>query len=213
MQALLNQLESGLQKLSLDLSIQQQDSLIAFIHLIEKWNRSYNLTAVNKLDEMVSLHLLDSLSVIPFIEGESFIDVGTGAGLPGVPLAITFPQCQFTLLDTNGKRTRFLLQAKAELGLDNIQVLKTRAESYQPEKKFDGVFSRAFTSLSDMLQHTQQLCAENGSFYAMKGLYPEKELRELPKGFKVKGSHRLSVPGVEGERHLVVIQSDQYQSP
>ncbi len=203
-----SRLNCGLETLAITLSTQQKNCLINYLLLIEKWNKSYNLTAIKKPEDMLVLHLLDSLSIAPFLEGEYFVDVGTGAGLPGIPLAIALPEQQFTLLDTNSKKTRFLLQVKAELALDNVQVVKARAEDFTPLKKFDGVLSRAFTSLREMLVYTQALCAEQGSFYAMKGLYPEKELRDLPKGFNVKACYTLAVPDLEGERHLVVIQAN-----
>lgn len=213
MRSLIDRLDSGIKNLAIELTKQQQNNLIDYLLLIEKWNRSYNLTAISKPEDMLVLHLLDSLSVVPLLKGEHFIDVGTGAGLPGIVLAIALPQQQFTLLDTNGKKTRFLLQVKAELSLNNVQVIKSRAEDFTPQKKFDAVLSRAFTSLKEMLNCTEQLCVQNGHFYAMKGQYPEKELRDLPKGFNVKACHTLSVPDLEGQRHLVVIQKEQHSSP
>ena len=213
MQSLIARLDIGIKKLAIELTRQQQNILIDYLILIEKWNRSYNLTAISKPEDMLALHLLDSLSVVPFLNGKHFIDVGTGAGLPGIVLAVALPQQQFTLLDTNGKKTRFLLQVKAELALNNVKVIKSRVEDFIPEQKFDGVLSRAFTSLKEMLNCTEQLCTQNGHFYAMKGQYPEKELRDLPKGFNVKACHTLAIPDLEGQRHLVVLQKDQHSSP
>jgi 16S rRNA (guanine527-N7)-methyltransferase len=208
MSALLSRLEKGLKTLDLEVSSEHQQQLISYLMLMEKWNQAYNLTAIQQLDEMIPRHLIDSLSIAPYLQGEHFIDVGTGPGLPGLPLAVVFPQRKFVLLDSNGKRTRFLLQVKNNLGLANVEIVKARVESYSADKLFDGILSRAFSSLTEMLVSTKHLCAKNGRFYAMKGLYPEKELRDLPKGFNVEACHRLSVSGLEAERHLVLIQAD-----
>ena len=154
---------------------------------------------------MLPLHLLDSLSIIPFVQGEDILDVGTGPGLPGIPLAIFYPERKFTLMDSNGKKTRFLFQVKNELGLNNVAEIQSRVEAYQPEQSFDAITSRAFTSLSDMVEKTSHLLKKNGRFYAMKGQYPHQELREMPKHYNVVASHPLQVPSVNGERHLIEI--------
>ena len=172
------------------------------INLLDKWNKAYNLSAIRNIHEMLDRHLIDSLSIAKAIEGERFIDVGTGPGLPGIPLAIFYPDKQFSLLDSNGKKTRFLQQAKMELGLANIEVFNERVEEHQTDKPYDGVLSRAFASLQDMLDGAGHLCAENGHYYAMKGLYPEMELQAISKPYKVQA---ITWSGNEVERHLVVI--------
>ncbi len=202
-------LDSGLAELSLSLDKRQQEKLIRYLQLLEKWNHTYNLTAVESAADRVSLHLLDSLSVLPYLSGDRFVDVGSGAGLPGIPLAVAMPDKVFTLLDSNAKRTRFLLQVKTELELDNIKVVHCRAESYKPAVLFDSVLSRAYASLSQMIEYTAPLCDYKGHFFAMKGQYPQKELRDLPKGFNVERFHELRVPGVIGDRHLIVICRSQ----
>lgn len=184
----------------------QLNVLIQFLNLLQKWNRSYNLTAVESLEDMVTRHLLDSASIVPYLTGHDFIDVGTGAGLPGIPLAILMPDKNFVLLDSNTKRTRFLLQVVSELKLPNVGVVASRVEAYVAEKTFDGVISRAFSSLAEMLEKCENLCSINGRLYAMKGLYPEKELRQIEKGINVEHCYRLSMPGEQGERHLLVLQ-------
>jgi len=198
-------LVSGLEAMGLPLSASQIDQLLQYLELLQRWNKAYNLTAVTDPLEMVSLHLLDSLSISPYLRGSRFIDVGTGPGLPGIPLAVVMPEAQFTLLDSNGKRVRFLFQVRVALGLTNAHEIHHRAEVYVPELPFDGVISRAFTSLVDMVDKTRALPGKDGHFYAMKGRYPEKELRELSKDYTVSACHQLKVPGVEGERHLVEI--------
>ena len=212
-------LREGLEKLSLSITDTQQQQLLKYLKLLQKWNKAYNLTAIREPLEMLALHLLDSLSVANLIKGERFIDVGTGPGLPGIPLAIIFPDREFELLDSNGKKTRFLFQAINELGLENASEVQSRVEEYKPcftsqeereqeekeEKKFDGVLSRAFTSIDDMVNKCQHLLREGGRFYAMKGQNPQQELSAIPKGYKVVASHRLVVPGVDAERHLIEI--------
>lgn len=198
-------LESGLDGLSVTVSRHQQQQLLDYLALLHKWNKAYNLTAIRDLPDMLALHLLDSLSVAPLICGERFIDVGTGPGLPGIPLAILFPERQFVLLDSNGKKTRFLFQAINSLGLSNVQEVQSRVEQYQPDRLFDGILSRAFASIVDMVLQSGHLLAENGRFYAMKGQLPQQELSALPKGFKVTASHKLDVPQVDAERYLIEI--------
>ena len=198
--------QEGLEQLSLNVSEIQQQQMLAYIELLQKWNKAYNLTAIRDPLEMLSLHLLDSLSIARLVCGKRFIDVGTGPGLPGIPLAILYPERQFVLLDSNGKKTRFLFQAKHELGLENVQEVQSRVEMYQPEETFDGVLSRAFTRIDEMVIRCQHLLSRNGRFYAMKGQLPKQELSALPKKYMVVGSHRLIVPGVDAERHLIEIQ-------
>ena len=196
-------LMNGCAEMGIALSEQQQQLLIEYIQLFEKWNKAYNLSAVRNVRQMIGRHLLDSLVVAPLITGKRFIDVGTGGGLPGIPLAIMFPERQFTLLDSNGKKTRFLYQVKSQLKLDNVEVVNTRVEAFQPDELFDGVISRAFASLLDMTTGCKHLLRKNGRFWALKGIYPDDELSALEKNYKVKASYPLSVPGEEGERHLL----------
>jgi len=197
-------LKKGISELDLDLSKEKINKLINYLNLLIKWNKAYNLTAVRDPLEMVNRHLIDSLSIVPYVDAKRIIDVGSGPGLPGIPLAICYPEMDVTTLDSNGKKTRFQLQAKTELGLDNLTVINKRVENCDFEP-FDQVISRAFASLEDMINWTHQLCKKDGVFLAMKGLYPEEELSALPDGYELKICHRLNVPGTEGERHLLVL--------
>ena len=155
---------------------------------------------------MLSYHLLDSLSIGPHLQGQSFIDVGTGAGLPGIPLAVTHPEKNFSLLDSNGKKIRFLFQIKTALQLRNVKEMQGRVEEYKPEQRYDGVISRAFASLTDMIEGSKHLLIPGGRFYAMKGRYPDKELSGLPKGYKVEQAIELEVPTLDQQRHLIIIK-------
>lgn len=202
-------LRSGAQDQSQILTDIQVKLLLDYLRLLHKWNGAYNLTAIRDLEKMLHLHLLDSLSIIPFVKGVNVLDVGTGPGLPGIPLAIIYPERNFTLMDSNGKKTRFLFQVKNELGLDNVTEIQSRVEAYQPTKQFDAITSRAFTSLSDMVEKTAHLLEGNGRFYAMKGQYPDEELRVLPKHYNVVASHQLQVSGVDGKRHLIEIEKSK----
>ncbi|MGI1679469.1 MAG: 16S rRNA (guanine(527)-N(7))-methyltransferase RsmG [Cellvibrionaceae bacterium] len=201
-------LKSGAKKLKVAVTPEQLDQLIQYVLLLDKWNKAYNLSAIRNVDEMLSLHVLDSLSISNHCHGDNWIDVGTGGGLPGVPLAILYPEKKFTLLDSNGKKTRFLFQVKTSLKLDNLEVVQSRVEDYKPEVLLDVVVSRAFASIKDMVEGCKHLLNESGQFYAMKGVYPEDELSELPKPYKVSHNYPLKVPTVEGERHLIVITSE-----
>lgn len=195
-------LVSGLELLNLTLDEDKIEQLLNFIKLIEKWNKAYNLTAIRDKEAMVRLHLLDSLAIMPFIEGKCVIDIGTGAGLPGIPLAICLPEIEFTLLDSNAKKTRFVQQAILELKLNNVSVCHTRVENYHPEKRFDTAITRAFAGLSDIVEMTAHLISKDGVLLAMKGQAPEIPQLESAKMelFPVK------VPGITAERCLVKIQ-------
>ena len=193
----------GIAALNLSVDGQKIDQLLAFIKLIEKWNRAYNLTSIKNQQDMVKLHLLDSLTVIPYLADERIIDIGTGAGLPGIPLAICLPDRFFTLLDSNSKKTRFVQQAVLELKLANVQIVHNRSEDYQPGQMFDTVITRAFAELSDIVATTKHLLAENGKIIAMKGRCTESELAKIT---AKKCVIPVQVPGVEAERTLVCIQ-------
>ncbi|OTQ80576.1 16S rRNA (guanine(527)-N(7))-methyltransferase RsmG [Gilliamella apis] len=186
-----------------DLSItsQQIDLLIDYVEMLNKWNKAYNLTAVRDPSEMLIKHIMDSLVVSPYLVGNTFIDVGTGPGLPGIPLAIINPDKQFDLVDSLGKRIRFLKQVQFELKLTNIQPIQSRIEEYD-EKKFDGIISRAFASLQDMLTWCKHLPNQQGSFYALKG----SDLDEIPDGFTLKQNIKLTIPELNAERRLMIIQ-------
>ncbi len=199
-------LQKGLGELRLELSEEVVDKLIHFVCLLDKWNKVYNLSAIRDVNQMVDLHLLDSLAVVPHISGDRIIDVGTGAGLPGIPLALAYPNRKFTLLDSNGKKTRFIQQVVLELGLKNIEIINDRVESACIEAPFDTIISRAFASLSDMLAGTSHLAVKGGVILAMKGRLNEQEQSELPTDVVVEEIIELKVPGVDAERHLVKVR-------
>ena len=196
-------LQQGMAELGIGVTTAQLDQLLAYLALLLKWNRAYNLTAVRDPAAMVTRHLLDSLAVAPLLQGRRCIDVGTGAGLPGVPLAIVRPDLRFDLLDSNGKKTRFLFQVKTALALDTMAVHQARVESFKPSSPFDAVLSRAFASLGDMINGCRHLLAPGGRFLAMKGQYPEAELSALDADVELLASHRLAIPGLSEERHLL----------
>lgn len=200
------QLARGAKKMGVALSESQAEQLLAYMALLNKWNKAYNLTAVRDPAEMVSRHLLDSLSILPLVGAGRWLDVGSGGGMPGVILAIMLPDNAFTLLDSNGKKTRFLTQVKLELGLDNMQVVNSRVEAFSPDQAFDGIVSRAFSSLADFTNLTRHLSTPDTQWLAMKGLYPDDELEALTDGFTVQRSMELSVPGCVASRHLLILQ-------
>lgn len=202
---LIAQLRQGCDELGLSVDAGQLQQLLDYLALLARWNRAYNLTAIRDEAQMVTRHLLDSLAVAPFITGQRLIDVGTGAGLPGVPLAILFPERAFDLLDSNGKKTRFLFQVKTALGLDNIVVHQARVESFPVAQPYDAVLSRAFASLQDMVHGCRHLLAPGGRFLAMKGALPAEELASVGAEYPEHEIYPLCVPGLLEQRHLVAI--------
>jgi 16S rRNA (guanine527-N7)-methyltransferase len=195
--------------LSVDLADEQIRQLLQYIGLLEKWNKVYNLTAVREPDRMVSAHLLDSLAIVPHLaEAHTLVDVGTGAGLPGIPVAVACPGLAVTLLDTIAKKTTFVRQAISELRLGNAAVVTDRVEYYQPSAKFDIVISRAFAELKDFVETAGHLANESGRLLAMKGVFPHDEIARLPSSVRVTAVHPLEVPGLGAKRHLVVIEKN-----
>ena len=199
------QLEQGLAALAIDLPLPAREKLLAYVALLYKWNKTYSLTAMREQDKAVSHHLLDSLAVLPFIPAGSLLDVGSGGGMPGIPLAIARPDLHVTLLDSNSKKAAFLQQAAIELALPNISVHCGRVEQYHPPVGFSAITSRAFSELADFVSLSSHLLASGGLWLAMKGVWPQDEIKRLPENIAVIDVHRLAVPGVEGERHLVVL--------
>ena len=218
-------LANGLQEQAQDIGQAEQKKLIQFVELLNKWNKVYNLTSIRKPEEMITLHLLDSLVMLPFfsaaVAGENAIkrvlDVGTGGGIPGIPLAICLPDIDFVLLDARGKKIRFIQTVIAQLGLKNVTAVHSRVEEFHVEEteKFDRIISRAFASLEDMLMFCQHLCYKQegipqdghklGKFLAMKGQIPEEEIAQLPEGFKIEAINELKVSGLNAQRHLIQI--------
>lgn len=205
---LASRLNSLIERTSLQLTTDQQQQLVELVELLDKWNKAYNLTSVRKPEEMLVKHIMDSIVVGPLLQGEHFIDVGTGPGLPGLPLAICNPDKQFVLLDSLGKRIRFIRTVIHKLGLTNVIAVESRVEAYQPEQPFDGVLSRAFASLNDMLSWCHHLPRDGGQFYALKGQLDEAELGQLPTGFTIKQTHQLDVPELDAQRHLVIVSAN-----
>ena len=202
-------LQQGCDDLGVAIDDGQHQQLLEYLALLAKWNKTYNLTAVRDEAQMVIRHLLDSLAIAPFLTGRRFIDVGTGAGLPGVPLAILFPQREFHLLNSNGKKTRFLFQVKTALGLDNMAVHQARVESFHVTECYDAVLSRAFASLQDMVQGCRHLLTPDGCFLAMKGALPTDELASVSQDDPQRAIYPLRGPGLDEQRHLVVLAPQQ----
>ena len=200
-------LSEGMQRLGLDC---KDDGLLhyleLYLQLLHKWNQAYNLTAVRDMDSMVTKHVLDSLAILPWVQGVRVLDVGTGPGLPGIPLALANPALQVVLLDSNGKKIRFLQEVKRALDLHNVEIVQTRVENYHPASSFDTVTSRAFSELQLMLNCTQHLIAPNGIWLAMKGRHPEAELVGIDRPYRIES---YTVAGIEGERCCVIVENKE----
>jgi len=199
------QLEAGLADLGLTLPESASRQMDNYLAVLQKWNRVYNLTAVRDAGQMVSHHLLDSLAALPYVLGGRVVDVGSGGGFPGLPFAIARPDWRFTLVDSNHKKCTFLRQAVIELSLTNVEVVAERVEQFRPVAAFDTVISRAFSDISEFLKVAGHLVAPQGILLAMKGVYPNEELAQVPAGFTTREVIRLQVPGLQATRHLVVL--------
>ncbi len=198
-------LERGLAALGLTLRADELAKFERYLDLLEKWNRVYNLTAIRGRERMVTHHLLDSLAILPHVRGPRVLDVGSGAGLPGIPLTIANAELQVTLLDSNHKKTAFLHQAVAELGLKGAAVEAERVESWRTSARFETIVSRAFSDLGEFVTASGRLLAPGGIIAAMKGVYPGEEIERMPGGFQVVNVVKLAVPELDAERHLVIV--------
>ena len=206
MNSLRVKLDALIAQTDLEVSEHQREQLVGYVELLNKWNKAYNLTSVRDPMEMMVKHILDSIVVSPLLVGERFIDVGTGPGLPGIPVAIMNPEKSFVLLDSLGKRIRFIKQVLHELKIANVTPVQSRVEDYDGEEGFDGVLSRAFASITDMVEWCHHLPrAHTGVFLALKGLLPQEEIAQLPEWCSVTDIKALNVPELEGERHLVIL--------
>jgi 16S rRNA (guanine527-N7)-methyltransferase len=203
---LADELAAGIRALGLNIAAATQQRMLDYLALIEKWNKAYNLTAVREPQKMLTHHLLDSLAVLPYLHGPRVLDVGTGAGLPGIPLALACPDWQFTLLDSSHKKTTFLRQAVIELQLGNVEVACARVETWDAPQSFDTVVSRAFSDVAEFIALAGRLCAKDGVVIAMKGAYPHEELAKLPQAFRLCSVVPLRVPGLGAERHAALLQ-------
>jgi 16S rRNA (guanine527-N7)-methyltransferase len=199
------QLEKGVAELGLGLSRDAQVKLLQHIALLDKWNRVYNLTAIRDRTKAISVHLLDSLAVVPYLTGRRVLDVGSGAGFPGIPVAVAKPGIEMVLLDSNHKKCAFLRKAVAELQLKNVSVVCERVESWRPEVRFDCILSRALAELAEIVALTANLLAPRGIIAAMKGIFPFEEIERIPPEYHVHRVQTLAVPGLSAERHLVLI--------
>jgi len=206
--SLAKDLSDGISQLEISVAPKEQQKLLDYLALLQKWNKTYNLTAIREPAQMVSNHLLDCLAVVPHLWAGRWLDVGCGAGLPGIILAIVRPDWKFTLLDSNSKKTSFVQQASIELGLDNVQVKCERIEAWQDAEKFDGIISRAFTEASSFVTQTRHLLKKDGRWVAMKGA-PEQELSCLPENVSVEQIISLKVPKLEAARCLVVLRENK----
>jgi 16S rRNA (guanine527-N7)-methyltransferase len=196
-------LATGIAEMGLNVSAEKQQKLLDYIGLLQKWNKVYNLTAIRNPLEMITLHLLDSLSVLPYVKAKSLLDVGSGGGLPGIVLAICMPELSVTTIDAVQKKVIFMRQVKGELGLSNLEVVHGRVEDFQPKEKFELIISRAFSEITLFIKLTRHLLAANGKWLAMKGAVPHHELA----GVHVNKIYPLTVDGLEAERHLIVIEN------
>lgn len=199
-------LQQGLRALEIETNAAERAKLMQFLEMLEHWNRAYNLTAVREIEQMLPRHVLDSLSVRPYVRGPRVLDIGTGAGLPGIPLALVLPNLHFVLLDSNAKKLRFVRQVIHELDLKNIETVHSSVERYRPSELFQTLIARALTAIPDMLKSSWHLCAPGGAILAMKGVFPQQELAAVGPAFRVRDVVRLTVPGLDAARHLVVLE-------
>ncbi len=211
--ALERELSRGLARLRIASSTELVPGLLRYLELLQKWNRVYNLSGVREPHAMLTRHLLDSLAILPFILGPRVLDVGTGAGLPGIPLALARPDLAFVLLDPSRKKARFLRQALAELRLANAEVVCERAEDFAPPASFDTVVARALAPIGGVLRMAGRLCAPHGRVLVMKGTYPQAELGGVPAGYAIAEVRQLDVPGLGAQRHLVVVAPRSRPTP
>ena len=199
-----NLLAEGVAEIGIEIDDQHRRALLGYLSLLKRWNRVYNLTTVKSDADFVTRHLLDSLSVVPYLHGRKIIDIGSGAGLPGIPVALACPDLEVTLLDSNAKRCRFLRQVQAQLKLQNVIIVQQRAEKFHPHEKFDSLLSRAFSHLSSFIACSGHLLADGGQLLAMKGQWSGEESAEMVLGFRVEDVIKLNVPGLPEQRHLVI---------
>jgi len=202
------ELQKGLEAMGLELNARQEGQLLDYLQLLLKWNKTFNLSGIKDSSGMLSRHLLDSLTLVPMLVGQRILDVGTGPGLPGIPLAIFFPEKNFVLLDSNGKKTRFVFQAKLQLGLANVEVVNQRVEDFKETMPVDTIVTRAFSSLPDLVTLVGNLLEASDKdtqmqILAMKGQFPSEELDLLPKSVILGRTVKVCVPGCEGERHII----------
>lgn len=199
-------LEAGAAELGLALDARQVAQLLALVRELIEWSARFNLTAIREPEDIARKHLLDSLTVLPHLHGERIADVGSGAGFPGLPLAIADPGRRFTLIEATGKKVRFIEHAVAQIGLTNVAVVHARSEIYKPAARFDAAIARALASLADFVRVASHLCTSDARLFAMKGQLPSAELNALPKGWRALETHALHVPGLDAARHLVILQ-------
>jgi len=200
------QLGQGLARLHVELPPEAVQRLLAYVALLGKWNRIYNLTAIREPAKVVTHHLLDSLAVLSHMNADTIADIGSGAGLPGIPIAVARPHSRVVLVESNHKKCAFLRQAMTELQLANVEVVTDRAEKWRPPQAFDAVISRAFADLASFVEIAGHLCRPDGVLLAMKGLYPDEELQQLPPEVQLQGVERIDVPGLRAARHLVIMR-------
>ena len=194
---------SGAAELGIPLSAAQADQLLRLLDELDDWNQRMNLTAIRERGQQITKHLLDSLAIQSYLRGTRIADIGTGAGFPGLPLAVALPQLELTLVDSTAKKLKFVEHAAQTLGLRNVQTVHTRAENYRPKERFDCVVSRAVGPLETFVTWSGHLCVGGGRLLAMKGRYPTDELTQIPNGWKLAAVHRLNIPGLDEQRHLV----------
>lgn len=208
---IIHKIINGSEKLTLTLNTAVAEKLYDFLQLLQKWNKAYNLTAIDSMDKMLTHHLLDSLAVAPFLSAQRILDVGTGAGFPGIPLSLYFPEKEFTLLDSIGKKIRFLQQVKMQLGLGNVELVQARVEKFNTARRFDGIICRAVGNMAELIFASSHLMAPQGQWFFMKGTYPQQEVDEL-RTINQKHTidvHQIQIPGVSADRHLVIVSSKE----